>query len=113
MDFPTIRLSVCGVRARARFEGPEVAEAASALPRSLHAHQCRLAKHGRAILPRPHGETSAAGVFRDVMELVEAIETYVDQHNENLKPFIWTASANDILEKIKRARKAVVNVQSV
>ncbi len=53
------------------------------------------------------------GVFRDVMELVEAIDAYVDQHNENPKPFIWTASANDILEKVKRARRALVNVQSV
>ena len=47
------------------------------------------------------------GVFRDVMELVDAIDSYVDRHNENPKPFIWTASANDILEKVKRARKAL------
>jgi transposase len=53
------------------------------------------------------------GVFRDVMELVDAIDAYVDQHNENPKPFIWTALANDILEKVKRARKTLVNVQSV
>ena len=53
------------------------------------------------------------GVFRDVLELVHAIDTYVNTHNENPKPFIWTASANDILEKVKRARKALVNVQSV
>jgi transposase len=53
------------------------------------------------------------GVFRDVMELVSAIDDYVDHHNENPKPFIWTASANDILEKVKRARKTLVNVQSV
>src|SRR3970040_2339253 len=33
------------------------------------------------------------GVFRDVMELVTAIDTYVDQHNETPKPFIWTAKA--------------------
>jgi len=53
------------------------------------------------------------GVFRDVMELVTAIDDYVDHHNERPKPFIWTASANDILEKVKRARKALINVQSV
>ena len=53
------------------------------------------------------------GVFRDVMELVHAIDTYVDRHNQNPKPFIWTASATDILEKVKRARKTLVNVQSV
>jgi transposase len=53
------------------------------------------------------------GVFRDVIELVEAIESYIDQHNEAPKPFIWTAKAKDILEKVKRARKALNNVQSV
>ena len=52
------------------------------------------------------------GVFRDVMELVTAIDDYVDHHNEHPKPFIWTASATDILEKVKRARKTLVNVQS-
>jgi transposase len=53
------------------------------------------------------------GIFRDVIELVTAIEDYVDHHNEHPKPFIWTASATDILEKVKRARKTLVNVQSV
>ncbi|HSK29894.1 MAG TPA: IS630 family transposase [Candidatus Limnocylindria bacterium] len=53
------------------------------------------------------------GVFRDVPELVEAIETYVERHNENPKPFIWTAQASDILAKVKRARKSLVKVQSV
>lgn len=53
------------------------------------------------------------GVFHDVMELVTAIDDYVDHHNQRPKPFIWTASAKDILEKVKRARKALVNVQSV
>lgn len=53
------------------------------------------------------------GVFRDVIELVEAIDLYIENHNNKPKPFIWTASANDILEKVKRARKALNNVQSV
>jgi transposase len=52
------------------------------------------------------------GVFRDVLELVTAIDDYVDHHNEHPKPFIWTASATDILEKVKRARRTLVNVQS-
>lgn len=53
------------------------------------------------------------GVFRDIEELILAIEGYIDRHNENPKPFIWTGKANDILEKVKRARKALDNVQSV
>ena len=27
-----------------------------------------------------------------------AIEGYIDQHNENPKPLIWTAKTNDILD---------------
>ena len=53
------------------------------------------------------------GVFRDVIELVEAIDAYIAGHNKIPKPLIWTASASDILEKVKRARKSLVNVQSV
>jgi transposase len=53
------------------------------------------------------------GVFRDVEELVMAIGDYIDRHNQNPKPFIWTAKANDILEKVKRARRSLNNVQSV
>jgi len=53
------------------------------------------------------------GVFRDVEALITAIDQYVDLHNENPKPFIWTAKASDILEKVMRARKTLDNVQSV
>ena len=50
------------------------------------------------------------GVFRDVEELITAIDQYVDRHNEGPKPFVWTASASDILEKVKRARRALLKV---
>ena len=46
------------------------------------------------------------GTFGDVEELIMAVEGYIDNHNENPKPFTWTAKAADILEKVKRARRA-------
>ena len=52
------------------------------------------------------------GIFRSIEELIEAIGNYIDHHNENPKPFIWTAKAADILEKVKRARIALHNRQS-
>src|SRR5437016_6749088 len=52
------------------------------------------------------------GVFRDLEELVIAIGTYIDRHNERPKPFIWTARATDILEKVKRARQTLNKRQS-
>ena len=52
------------------------------------------------------------GVFRDVEELIVAIEHYIDHHNRAPKPFIWTAKAADILEKVKRARAKLNNRHS-
>ena len=47
----------------------------------------------------------ARGVFRSVPELIAAIEEYITVHNQNPKPFIWTAKANDILQKVIRANR--------
>ena len=52
------------------------------------------------------------GVFRDVEELIVAIEDYIEHYNRAPKPFIWTAKAKDILEKVKRAKRTLDNPQS-
>ena len=49
------------------------------------------------------------GIFRDVEELIMAIGDYIDKHNDNPKPFVWTAKASDVLEKVKRARAVLDN----
>ena len=51
------------------------------------------------------------GVFKDVPQLIAAIGAYLAAHNSNPKPFVWTASARDILEKVKRGRQKLVNMQ--
>jgi hypothetical protein len=38
-----------------------------------------------------------------------AIGDYIYRHNDNPRPFIWTAKANDILEKVTRARTLLHN----
>ena len=52
------------------------------------------------------------GVFHDAEELIMAIGEYIDKHNQSPKPFIWIAKASDILEKVKRARRALDNRHS-
>jgi transposase len=47
------------------------------------------------------------GVFQDLEQLITAIGDYIDGHNKSPKPFIWTAKANDILEKVTRAQTAL------
>ena len=51
------------------------------------------------------------GVFRSVEELIQVIVKYIEQHNEHPKPFVWTAKAEDILEKVRHARTALENVK--
>jgi transposase len=47
--------------------------------------------------------------FRSVAALVAAIEAYLAEHNENPKPFVWTASADLILRKVERVCKRIGN----
>ena len=42
------------------------------------------------------------GVFRSVKELEAAIREYIEVHNENPKPFVWTKTADQILASIAR-----------
>jgi transposase len=53
------------------------------------------------------------GTFASVHELIAAIESFIAQHNRQPKPFIWTAKATDILEKVKRAREKLNKLRSV
>jgi transposase len=50
------------------------------------------------------------GSFNSVPELITAIEEYLDAHNEDPKPFVWTATAESILEKVRRGRVALQQV---
>jgi transposase len=52
------------------------------------------------------------GVFTSVPELVSAIDEYVAHHNTNPKPFIWTKSARDILQKVIRANSRLSSKQN-
>jgi transposase len=45
------------------------------------------------------------GDFHSVAELVAAIQDYLAHHNQQPKPFIWTASADTILAKVARCKR--------
>lgn len=50
------------------------------------------------------------GVFYSVPDLIAAIEEYLKASNENPTPFVWTASAESILEKVARGRVALAGL---
>ena len=47
------------------------------------------------------------GVFTSVAELEEAILLWARHWNDDPKPFVWKATAADIIEKVRRGRAAL------
>ena len=51
-------------------------------------------------------------MFKSVAQLIQAIRAYIEEPNENPRPFVWTAKAEDILEKVRRARAVLDKIAS-
>ena len=52
------------------------------------------------------------GVFRSVKEREAAIREYIDVHNEDPKPFVWTKTADQILASIARYAQRTTAAQA-
>jgi transposase len=52
------------------------------------------------------------GTFRSVPELKAAIQEFIDAHQTNPKPFVWTKSADEILASIARFAQRTVDVRA-
>ncbi len=85
-------------------------------PAHSHAEATRRVQHPLRPLTAPQIEPLCRewrrGVFHSVNELITAIEDYLKVNNDNPKPFIWTATAEQILAKVARGRVALQQVES-
>jgi hypothetical protein len=52
------------------------------------------------------------GTFTSVPDPIEAITTWTTHGNDDLKPFVWHAAADQILEKVRRGRNTLAQVKS-
>ncbi len=50
------------------------------------------------------------GAFHSVPELIASIQDYIDSHNDDPRPYVWTATAESILAKFARGRIALERV---
>ena len=50
------------------------------------------------------------GVFHSVPDLIASIQEYLDAHNEDPRPYVWTATAESNLAKVARGRIALEKV---
>jgi transposase len=47
------------------------------------------------------------GSFKSVRQLITSIERYIEQYNQHGRPFVWTATADSILQKVARLCKVI------
>ena len=52
------------------------------------------------------------GVFTSVADLTEAITVWAEHWNSDPQPFIWKATAEDIIEKVSRGRETLHQIKS-
>ena len=58
-------------------------------------------------------KTIRRGVFHSVPDLITAIDTYLKINNAKPEPFTWTATAESIIEKVKRGRVTLTQTSAV
>ena len=68
-------------------------------------------------LPAPASVLAATkirrGVFRSVPQLKAAIQAFIDAHQENPKPFVWTKTADEILASIARFAERTADARAI
>jgi transposase len=51
------------------------------------------------------------GVFRSIIDLQAAINRFIEDHNAEPKPFVWTAEPDTVLGKVTRGIQALASLQ--
>ena len=51
------------------------------------------------------------GVFRSIVDLQAAINRFLDEHNEEPKPFTWTADPDKIIRAVRRGHQVLDSIQ--
>lgn len=58
-----------------------------------------------------HQRTRLRSVSSRVPDLIAAIEDHIANHNTDPKPFVWTKTADEIIETVRRGRVALEQVR--
>jgi len=57
------------------------------------------------------GKRIRRGVFVSVQDLIDAIQEYMTVWNQDPKPFVWTATVESIVEKLKGCRQTLEQIK--
>src|SRR5215471_4140 len=84
----------------------------SGAPRIVNGQDCAVDQLCVRLAERWFGELTdkavRRGAFRSVPQLITAIQAFLEAHNSDPRPFVWTAKAEDIIAKVRRGRAALM-----
>ena len=86
-----------------------VVRASSRVSPPFHADQRVVAESGGAVLRQDHREADPSRGIPERAALETAIMDYLADHNENPRPFVWTANAELILNRVQRVCERISN----
>jgi E1-E2 ATPase len=81
--------------------------APSALPHSLHAHLRQLAQSGGTLVRIDHPAGDSRRLLPQRARAYAQIDSFVTHYNASSGPFIWTATADSIFNKLYRLTKVI------
>jgi hypothetical protein len=81
-----------------------MADPASSVPLPLRADVLVVAQPRRTLVQRDDLQAHPPRRLQERPELIDAIYEYADNHNADPKPFVWTASADEIIAKVSRCK---------
>jgi hypothetical protein len=61
---------------------------------------------------RPPGKEIRGSLPTQLLDLTQAITTWAEHWNNNPTPFIWKATAEDIITKVKRGRETLNQIKT-
>ena len=88
----------------------DLAPQTSQVSAALHPDLLVVAQPRRTMVPRTHLQSHQARLFYSVPDLITSIEKYLNVHNDDPNPYVWTATAESILTKVASGRVALEKV---
>ncbi len=73
----------------------------------LHPGRLVLDQPDRDLVRHHHPQSIRRGTVTSVTVLVKQIRDYIDHWNANSKPFVWMATADDILAKVQLVQTSI------
>jgi hypothetical protein len=87
-----------------------LAEAASALDFSLHAHILIMLNAVEGLFAKLTRRRLKHGVFHSIVDLQAAINRFIAEHNTQPKPFVWKADPDKIIAARNRGFQTLESI---